>query len=94
MNWALIALVVLAFGAFVLHREVAMGRELVGDAIIIATGANLAFFFYQFAVNGKFYAWEPSKGIALLELFLAILILILGVERTYNDLKLRRGTVP
>ena len=68
-----------------------MGRELLGDAIIIATGANLVFSFYQFAVNGKFYAWEPSRGVALFELFLAVLILILGVERTYNDLKLRRG---
>jgi len=92
MNWLLIALIVASFGTFVFYKETMMGRELLGDAIIVASGAIMAFFFYEFAMYGKFFAFESNEGVAFFELIIALLIMLLGIERFYKDASKKRST--
>jgi len=60
--------------------------ELFGDACIIVFGIWSAFTFHGIITRGWQAFIEPNMWIAYSELSLAILIVLIGIERTYRDI--------
>ncbi len=64
-------------------------REILGDALLMASGAA---FFYQF-VTIAFLGWygrEPVKWILAIEILMGVAIFALGLERFLKDVRSRR----
>jgi hypothetical protein len=60
--------------------------ELLGDTIIIALGLILLVVgVIEQCLLGEFYGQEPNSLILYSELFISIIILILGINRIYTD---------
>jgi GGDEF domain-containing protein len=64
-------------------------KEFLGDALLIAFGAVLAFQFITIQIMGR-YGQEPNQVILVTEIIASLMITLIGIERFIKDVNNRR----
>lgn len=72
-----------------MRREV---LELAGDVILVGFGAWMLFIFLEILFKGSHYVGEPRAIVLGLELVITVIIILLGLERFYDDLEQEKAT--
>jgi len=66
-------------------------KEIVGDLIIIGCGISLSYIFLSIQTSGGYMAVENNDLIRYAEIGLAFIILIVGLDRLFDDFKKRKS---
>lgn len=86
-----IVLMLLAPMAFLIALKLKhISWELLGDGVLIACGFMFSFIFISILVTGGYMAVEKNSLALNLEVIYSIAILIIGVERLFDDIKKRK----
>jgi len=61
--------------------------EIIGDLLIIGCGLAFLYIFGSILFYGNYWAGESNQLILNIEIIMALLIIIIGLERYIDDLK-------
>jgi len=61
--------------------------EIIGDALIIFFSLTVLLIFVPVLILGRYYIEEPNSVILITEIILATLIMVIGINRSIDDIR-------
>jgi len=65
----------------------AVVKKILGDSLLIGAGIAFLYIFLSIAITGGYMAVESNKVILVLEIIMAVFLIVVGLDRLYDDLR-------